>query len=118
MSYDIELVHPVNGETLKLDSNHHMRGGTYCVGGTDEARLNVTYNYYKHFIRVLGDKGIRTIYGMSGVDSIPVLSNAVSQLADDVSDNYWEPTEGNAKASLIQLLTLAKMRPDGIWNGD
>ena len=41
-----------------------------------------------------------------------------NQLKDDKTENYWEPTEGNAKAALIQLLALAKMRPDGIWKGD
>ena len=35
-----------------------------------------------------------------------------------VDDDYWKSTEGNAKRSLIQLLTLAKLRPDGIWDGD
>ena len=36
----------------------------------------------------------------------------------NVSNNYWEPTEGNVKVALLQLLELAKMRPDGIWDGD
>ena len=39
-------------------------------------------------------------------------------LGDDVSSNYWEPTEGNAKAALLKLIALAEMRPDGIWDGD
>lgn len=30
----------------------------------------------------------------------------------------WEPTEGNAKRALLQLLAMARMRPDGVWNGD
>ena len=29
-----------------------------------------------------------------------------------------EPTEGNAKKALAQLLAFTQMRPDGIWNGD
>lgn len=63
-------------------------------------------------------KGIRTIYGMSGAESIPILENAINQLGDDASPDYWEPTEGNAKRALLQLLAMAKMRPDGIWDGD
>ena len=55
---------------------------------------------------------------MTGVDSIPLLTKAISKLGDDVSDDYWEATEGNAKRALTQLLTLAKMRPDGVWMGD
>jgi len=119
MSYDIELQDPVTKETLELDSNHHMRGGTYALGGTSDASLNITYNYAKHFYRVINeDQGVRFIYGKSGADSIPILENAISALGDEVDDDYWKPTEGNAKRSLTQLLALAKMRPDGIWYGD
>jgi hypothetical protein len=118
MSYDIYLVNPVNGEKLILDAPHQMRGGTYALGGTYEAHLNITYNYSKHYYKVLGDKGIRTIYGMTGADSIPVLQVAADWLDDDLSENYWEPTEGNAKKALLQLIALAKMRPDGVWEGD
>ena len=42
----------------------------------------------------------------------------IAQLGNDVGDGYWAPTEGNAKLALIQLLTMARMRPDGIWAGD
>lgn len=118
MSYDIYLLDPVSKETIEIDDPHFMRGGTYCLGGSNQLHLNVTYNYARHFITTLGSKGIRKIYGMTGADSIPVLQAAVDQLGDDVDENYWEPTEGNAKRALIQLITMAKMRPDGVWNGD
>ena len=118
MSYDIFLRDPVNGQPIILDEPHFMRGGTYCVDGSNELHLNVTYNYAKIYYYKIGEKGIRTIYGMSGADSIPVLDAAISQLSDDKTENYWEPTEGNAKAALIQLRSMAKMRPDGIWYGD
>lgn len=42
----------------------------------------------------------------------------VCVFADDVDDNYWEPTEGNAKRALAGLLAFAQMRPDGVWAGD
>lgn len=118
MSYDISLRHPVTKETLEMDTPHQMRGGTYAVGGTQEAWLNITYNYAPHFCRVMGEKGIRTIYGMTGAESIPVLKEAMAALNDDVVDDYWQPTEGNAKAALAGLLALAQMRPDGVWDGD
>jgi hypothetical protein len=117
MSYDIRLVDPVTRKTLELDEPHHMKGGTYAIGGTREASLNVTYNYGKHF-DCLGGAGIRSIYGMTGAESIPHLTMAVVVLGDDVDDDYWKPTEGNAKRALFHLLALAKMRPDGIWDGD
>ena len=118
MSYDIDLCDPVTRETIELDEPHFMRGGTYCPSGTTEAHLNITYNYSKFYYAVMGEKGIRTIYGMTGAESIPVLEKAIAALGDDVDPNYWEATDGNAKRPLFQLLALAKMRPDGIWEGD
>jgi hypothetical protein len=118
MSYDIYLNHPVTGEVLETEASHNLRGGTYAVGGTTEAWLNVTYNYSKFFYSTMGEAGIRTIYGMTGAASLPILRSTVSQLGDDVSKNYWDATEGNAKCSLLQLIALAEMRPDGVWQGD
>jgi hypothetical protein len=34
------------------------------------------------------------------------------------NDNYWEATAVNAIKPLEQLLIMAKLRPDGIWEGD
>ncbi len=117
MSYDISLVDPITKDTLEPEEKHHMYGGTYITGGTGEMSLNITYNYGVHFMG-MGKKGIRSIYGLSGAESIPILKKAISNLGDDVDDDYWKPTEGNAKRALIQLLSLAQMRPDGIWDGD
>ena len=118
MSYDIDLVDPVTKQVIELDEPHQMKGGTYAVGGTTEASLNITYNYSKHYYRVLGDQGLRSIYGLTGADAIPVLEKAASLLADDVHEDYWAPTAGNAKRALMQLIALAKMRPDGVFQGD
>lgn len=118
MSYDIYLNDPVTKEVIEVDTSHFMAGGTYALGGTKELWLNVTYNYSAHFYNTMGEKGIRTIYGMSGAESIPILENAINQLGDDAAPDYWKPTEGNAKRALLQLLAMAKMRPDGIWDGD
>lgn len=44
---------------------------------------------------------------------------AIAALGDDVDDSdYWHATEGNAKRALYGLLAFAKMRPDGVWDGD
>ena len=118
MSYDITLNDPVTKKTIEIADAHFMRGGTYAIGGTNRLWLNITYNYCNFYCRVIGENGIRTIYGMSGAESIPILEKAISALGDDVHPDYWEPTEGNAKQPLFQLLAMAKMRPDGIWDGD
>ncbi len=118
MSYDIDLTDPITGQVLELDEPHQMRGGTYAIGGTTEMSLNVTYNYAPHYYRHLGEKGIREIYGKTGADAIPILQKGIDALGDEVDYDYWKPTDGNAKAALLQLLALAKMRPDGVFQGD
>lgn len=140
MSYDILLRDPVTKDTVHFDSSHQMAGGTFAVGGTTEAWLNITYNYAKWY-RIDGvfpDKGedyngIRSIYGLSGADSIPVLKHAIQTLENMDEDlveeqkkefedrgvyGYWMPTRKNAIRPLYQLLAMATMRPDAIWDGD
>ena len=118
MSYDITLLDPVTKEPLHTEVPHQLTGGTYCMGGTTKLWLNITYNYGKHYYRVIGEKGIRTIYGMTGAESLPLLKKAVEQLGNEVDEDYWKPTEGNAKKALLKLVALAQLRPDGVWDGD
>lgn len=117
MSYDINLTDPISGTVLELDEPHHMRGGTYAMGGTAEMSLNVTYNYAVHY-DAMGDKGIREIYGKTGAEAIPILERGIAALGNDTDPDYWKPKEGNAKRALMQLLAFAKMRPDGVFKGD
>lgn len=119
MGYYIELLEPVSKKVIEIDKPHFMRGSMYPIGGSKKLFLSITYNYSNFYYDVIDkDEGIRKIYGMTGLESIPILEQAISKLGDDISEDYWEATEGNAKKPLIQLLTMAKMRPDGIWDGD
>ena len=116
MGWDCRLADPVTRETLETDKIHDIAGGTYCLGGTREMWLNVTYNYSRIFRKVLfPPEGLNKLDGASGADSIPILEAAISKLGNDVDKNYWEATEGNAKKALYGLLALARLRPDGIW---
>ena len=118
MSYDIELCDPVTKKVIELDQPHFIAGGTYQVGGTQRLWLNITYNYSTILYRVLGDNGIRGIYGKTGAEVIPILKDAISKLGDDIDKNYWTATEGNVKKALCGLLALAQLRPDGVFDGD
>lgn len=135
MSYDISLVDPVTKETLVTDVPHQMRGGTYAIGGTDEMWLSVTYNYGRWYYKdyAFGENGIRSINGLSGAESIPVLKKAIAGLEESKEElpeeeinqcleqgvtGYWLPTKENAIRPLYQLLAMAQMRPDGVWESD
>ena len=140
MSYDISLCDPVTHEVLETEEPHKITGGTFAMGGTTVMWLNVTWNYADWYYRPgvfartkKASKGIRTIYGMTGAQSIPVLKNAIAKMESmtvDISDEerreceeqgatgYWMPTRENAIRPLYQLLAFAQMRPDGVWEGD
>lgn len=57
--------------------------------------------------------------------TLPVLEHAIAAL-EAMPDKgqkpekvtYWTPTRENAIHPLYQLLAMARMRPDGVWDGD
>lgn len=120
MSYDISLCE--SGETCQVKS--HTEGGTYVLGGTNEADLNVTWNYSFFFYNFLDKgKGIRWLYGKSGAETIPRLEKAIKGLTGGFGggvykEDYWAPTYGNARHALEILLDWAKQHPDAVWYGD
>lgn len=126
MSYDINLLDPIAKKVIEINDAHFLRGGTYKMGGSKELTLNITYNYSKILHRVIQPKntpseyktGIRSLYGMTALEVAPILEAAISSLKDDVDEDYWKATEGNVKRALNNLLTMCKMRPDAIIDGD
>ena len=112
MSYDVFFCDPVSKNTIELDEPHFMRGGTYTVGGDRMLRLNITYNYARNYYP--HGFNIRDLDGKSALEAIPELRRVISELGDETDPDYWKPTDGNAKRALIQLLTMARMRPDAI----
>ena len=119
MSYDIYLKDASTGETLMFDAPLDLRGGTFCMGGTKEAWLNVTWNYRPFFCEHIDPlNGIRALYGKTGRNAIPILKGAIGILGTDRDADYWKATPGNAGAALADLLVLAEAFPDGIFDGD
>lgn len=94
MSYDISLNDPVTGEVLQIDP-HIMTGAIYpaeYVNGQwvpmpcSDAELTVTYNYSKYYYEAVED-GIRAINGMSGADSIQLLSEIKNHILTSYKDD-------------------------------
>jgi hypothetical protein len=111
-----------NGNTVELSEVHHEAGGTYALGGTTEATLNITYNYSGWFGKVFPDtglinkRGLRYLHKMTAANSLPVLRTAIANLGTDTDPDYWKATQGNARAALESLLRLAKTAPaDSVW---
>lgn len=105
MSYDINLV-MADGTLATVTT--HAEGGTFVLGGVDEASLNVTYNYAELF-------GFRALDGQRASATIPEIQEAVDLLGTDTSDDYWDPTPGNVGHALSVLLGWAKQHPNATW---
>lgn len=118
MSWDCTVVYKDTKEDVKLDKPIDIRGGTYNMFGTNELWLNVTYNYSQFYRKKLPES-LRTLDGMDVKESIPILQDLANSLGDDKTSNYWEPTEGNAKAAILKLLKLAELAPENtMWEVD
>jgi len=113
MSYDLEF-------NCELETPHHIKGGTYALGGTPRPELNITYNYGRIFCTFLEDpKGIRSLYGKTAAEVIARLDEVIPKMQGRPDDDYWAATEGNARQALVNLRDLAKMcPPDAILDGD
>ena len=121
MSYDITIM-SATGEPVTLAEKHQLRGGTFALGGTDVAELNVTYNYAPMFREAFKDPdGIKTIALRDLKTGLALIQNAILNLKGKPSDNYWNATEGNARKALCDLAILGNLvlstgdHDDAIW---
>ena len=115
MSYDLYIVDK-DGKRMQSPIKHDIAGGTYCIGGTYDLWLSVTFNYAEFFSKAFQDeRGIKLLQGMSCLKSIPLVKAAINRLGDDTTSRYWDATEGNAKAALCDVLRLAALGCDGFW---
>lgn len=117
MSYDIMLCvpgteHLADEETesypLPVTVQLHQEGGTYCLGGTTDADLNVTYNYHSFF-------PWNSLHDKTGAETETLLRAACAELGTETDPDYWKPTPGNAGYSLSILLGWAEAHPEGVW---
>lgn len=115
MSYDVYLNDPKTGKPVTVEN--HQEGGNQVLGGTEEAWLNVTYNYSKAYALVLPSSSLRNLLdGKTARDVIPVMEEAVQKLGtEEYEKDYWAPTPGNAGYALNILLTWAKQYPDAVF---
>ena len=103
-----------NGNPYTVD--RHTEGGTYAIGGTPDAELDVTYNYSPHYYKCLNEKeGLRWLNGRQANDTIEALRHAVRVLGTERDDDYWKNTPGNAGHALNILVSWAKQHPEGVW---
>ena len=105
MSYDISL-NDSSGHTVMVD--RHWEGGTFALGGSTDADMNITYNYSRLF-------PFRDLHRKRAGDTIDQMQAAVDHLGKDRDDDYWTPTKGNVGYAVSILLDWARQHPDAVW---
>lgn len=109
MSWDVSLTK--NKKLVKVE--HFTAGGTYPIGGTDEAELNITYNYSELYYRYLDkENGLQWLHQRKAEDCIEKLEKAVKELGTEQDEDYWKATNGNAGYALNILLKWARKHPE------
>ena len=111
MSYDCYVNFKKNNEHVVFPQKHELIGGTFALGGNDEAWLNVTFNYHKSFVKAFeNDEGLNLLIGMDLKPSLELLDKAIKNLGDEPPvDDYWAATDGNAKVALVNLKSLGEL---------
>lgn len=103
-----------NGEAVSVP--RFSDGGTYALGGSSEAELNVTYNYSPHYGNTIDPElGLRWINGKTGEECLPKLRDAVRVLGVERDPDYWAATPGNAGHALAVLAWWAALNPDAVF---
>lgn len=117
MSYDV-TAKDEQGNTVVFPEPHYIKGGTYQLGGSLDAWLNITYNYNFLINKVLPE-GMDGLHGKAVVDTIKSLQSAADMLAFDFDHYYWKATEGNVKAALLGLVQIGlkaiEIEPKCTW---
>jgi hypothetical protein len=111
MSYWVSLIDD-KGDFVIVDN--FCEGGTYVVGGTEEADLNVTYNYAKYTHQYLKE-GLKSLHNKKAKKFIKVFEKAVKQLGTEQDTDYWKATKGNVGYMFNILLKWAKQYPEAIF---
>jgi hypothetical protein len=127
MSYSVEIQDPKTKCTIEVAHKHDIKGGTYCLGGTNRLELNVTYNYsaFYHRPEVLGASeqekaehdeewisdhtGFRRLSGMEVGAASFLLLKAIKELRPLHVDENGEPYDMESKYSADTLKKLKEL---------
>jgi len=100
MSWDLY----VRDDEGVVQVDKHEEGGTFVLGGSKDAELNITYNYSNIF-------AFRTLNGKTCEDCIEWLESLIKILGTDRDEDYWESTEGNVGYCLSVILSWCQQHP-------
>lgn len=123
-----------DGTTGPVETEYGIRGiygktGLESIPMLEDMIKRITEKYQKNGEWIVTERKKARWYDESGKeveDPIRLMINGQKvtkeeytvNISEGPNDDYWEETAANAIRPLYQLMTMAKMRPDGIWGGD
>jgi len=97
---------------------------SYSIYLGDKKGFSITYNLYPIISKYFGEKSIRVIYGMTGIESQNLLHEFVKYLIEN-HEELSELNPANGWGSLAELIGIASImayetikHPMEIWEGD
>jgi len=98
-----------------VEVERHWEGGTFTVGGSTLAEINITYNYGFFYRHCLHPDGLWWLDGKRARDCVGRLEAAIKELGASRYRDYWTPTPSNAGFALSILLAWAKEHPEATF---
>ncbi len=120
MSFNLRLTHPRTGRTIHSPKAHHIAAWRPVIGGRTELSIEIPLAFAPLMNCVLTPHGIRTIYGMTGIEAGALLADAAGKLEDLPYGSYERshPTETDVRHMLINVINLSRLARRGVWQGD
>jgi len=117
MSYDVNFKRKNKDEWIQLREKHCISGHMYCEGGTTEAWINITTNFYDHFEKAFGcDKGLKLLHNKPIQECVDLVAGAIKWMQKnrngetlEPDEDAWKKTLGNAYQSLQKLYQLMQL---------
>ena len=106
MSYSLWLEDKKTGLMCERKKPEVDLGNMLCIGGSDLMEFHITYNYSYYYYEAEGfeEEGIRTIYGKTGEQSLPLLRNLSAQIMKkyfNASKNRWKQTIRQKQVAVV-----------------
>lgn len=124
-------VYLVDEHEQPVEVERFEAGGTYALGGTDRAELNITYNYGSLYREAWPEeledgKGAleQMLSGRTAAETFPLIGATIDKLTDMAGglaavvaerSSYWDATPRNAALPLLMLSRWAKQYPEAQW---
>lgn len=102
---------PMLDDMIERIKNKYRKNGDWIY------TLREKYRYYNTEGEIVNENEYYNAI-LNGMSKYYTSEKYTDNVYEGPNDNYWESTAVNAIKPLEQLLIMAKLRPDGIWEGD